>query len=241
MITSKTTAEQRKVTLRSHPMGSNVGAGEMADDSAETVKAPEDASAEVAQAESETGLWPHDGAGGDETEIRPQAWAEDDPHDDDDESSWSSALASVAPVLFLIALVTVTVAVGAWLWMSRPGDSAASVSTPGSTAAPQPFSGQYAESGTAADGRPITGVWDVTPCGARCVNIAPEGYKQFSFSAYLIKGSWVADVPADPSENHCGSVHFEVDANTLSGTMARNTAQCGIASGTATFALAKVG
>jgi hypothetical protein len=94
-----------------------------------------DAFAEVVQAATETGMWASDGVGGDETTIVPtvhsvptqQAWALDRedypesgavpappeppaPRELPDES-WRSAVASAAPLLFVVAVAAVVIAI----------------------------------------------------------------------------------------------------------------------------------
>jgi hypothetical protein len=78
-----------------------------------------------------TAAWSKDGGGGDVTELVPDitqaaptemAWSEDDENAEDDESGhhpWREALAGATPVLFIVAMVTLVVAVVGFIWIEQ--------------------------------------------------------------------------------------------------------------------------
>jgi hypothetical protein len=92
--------------------------------------------------------------------------------------------------------------------------------------APTPaFSGRYAVTETAPDGRSVTNAWEITPCGDGCVKVTPVGRPDVGPDAHLINGQWVfdntltafcADGSSVPS---AGRGHFTIDAITLRGTL----------------------
>jgi hypothetical protein len=108
-------------------------------------------------------------------------------------------------------------------------------------AAPPPpaFSGRYTMTDTAPTGHVFTGVWDVTPCGDGCVDIAEDGGRDFDRQAQLINGQWTFDVPIKAicddgsSVPSAGSGHFTIGASTLRGILQASwtKARCGFPAG----------
>jgi len=84
------------------------------------------------------------------------------------------------------------------------------------------FSGHYNATETSSGGASLTSGWDVTPCGAGCVNISIANGGQYT--AHLVNGQWQfggnGTTKCDDGTEVVGASTWEnyVDPNTLRGT-----------------------
>jgi hypothetical protein len=202
----------------------------------------------------DTSVWAQDGAAGAETTIVPPvtvappllAWSVDE---DDavpfEHRSWASVWGTAGVLVALAAAVAVVIGLLGWIAFHQDSPTPVSVpstmpaaalppiSTPVPTAtvtvaaqAPTPaFSGRYAVTETAPDGRSVTNAWEITPCGDECAKVSPVGRRDVGPDAHLIDSQWVfdntltafcADGSSVPSAGHG---HFTIDAITLRGTL----------------------
>jgi hypothetical protein len=181
--------------------------------------------------------------------------------------SWSSVWGTATVMVTLAAAVAVVIGLLGWIAFHQ--DSPAPVSVPSTmpaaalppisteptsttttvTVAAQAstpaFSGRYAVTETAPDGRSVTNAWEITPCGDECAKVSPVGRRDVGPNAHLIDGQWVfdntltafcADGSSVPSAGHG---HFTIDAITLRGTLKSAWAKeaCGQPPGDTTHSL----
>jgi hypothetical protein len=220
----------------------------------------------------DTSVWADDGAGGDETAIVPPvpvspmlAWSVDE-DDTVPFRSWSSVWGTATVMVTLAAAVAVVIGLLGWIAfhqdspapVSEPSTMPAAALPPISTElapttttvtvaaqAPTPtFSGRYIAVETAPTGRTATNVWEVTPCGDGCADVAEtEDGGSTRGRAVLEDGEWVFDLTlkaicGDGSSvvPYAGTGHFTISAATLRGTVRANWTKeaCGLPPGVVT-------
>jgi hypothetical protein len=172
------------------------------------------------------------------------AWSVDEDDTVPLHRSWASVWGTATVMVTLAAAAAVVIGLLGWIAFHQDSPTPVSVpstmpaaalppiSTPAPTTtvtvaaqAPTPaFSGRYAVTETAPDGRSVTNAWEITPCGDECVKVTPVG-GHVGPDAHLIDGQWVfdntltafcADGSSVPSAGHG---HFTIDAITLRGTL----------------------
>jgi hypothetical protein len=239
---------------------------EVGDNLSLTPPGPEDA--------PDTSVWSEDGAAGAQTTIVPPPTAAGAPAlawsvDEDDTvpfRSWSSAWGTATVMVALAAAVAVVIGLLGWIAFHQDGPAPVSVPstmpaaalppistepTPTTTTvtvaaqAPTPtFSGRYIAVETAPTGRTATNVWEVTPCGDGCADVAEtEDGGSTRGRAVLEDGEWVFDLTlkaicGDGSSvvPYAGTGHFTISADTLRGTVRANWTKeaCGLPPGVVT-------
>jgi hypothetical protein len=181
-----------------------------------------------------------------------------------DHRSWSSVWGTATVMVTLAAAVAVVIGLLGWIAFHQ--DSPAPVSVPSTMPAaalppistpvptttvtvadpvPTPvFSGRYIAVETAPTGRTATNVWEVTPCGDGCADVAEtEDGGSTRGRAVLEDGEWVFDLTlkaicSDGSSvvPYAGTGHFTIGADTLRGTVRANWTKeaCGLPPGVVT-------